>query len=474
MAYRFQTLYYSLEIGGYVIEFYRNHNDAVNVQTKDIGDVVKGVSLTIQGQQDDIDAPIIKTSLALSFIDASDINNGLMNGPWDFFAKAEEKEWYVMIERQSDGLYIWSGYITPDSYSEEMVYRGTCSIIARDNIGQLQNYDFDAEGDEDGMISMRDLVDAAWQKIDNGMELEWVTPSAWLNTEYGTGAPDTLLNVSAFEGKSWYDVLESVLYSYGAVLRYAGLNNFIICPLRYLPCLGKTYYDMQYIQPEFMVGATREFTPAVKQIEESVKYELEEDIPFDKIEGYVSIANYHCSVNVMLGEVGKHESAGTVNAIRGGERGWTNVESSTLFFDVRNFPVDSNIIKKGLQEDILSGQYIAANNTELRSVSYIEEIKANDFEINIEFGNPITIKNENNKNQLSYCGDAMRLAGVKYSLCIEQNDNQYYLNEYGFFGSEYAEITQQYDETENAELPTLNIIANLYLAKILTQNSISI
>ena len=121
MEYKYQTYYYHLTIGDYVIEFYRNHNiEGLKVTTKPIGNVVTGVTLNMQGEQNDVDSPITKTSVSIGLINASDIKDNQMNGAWDFFAKAGEKEWEIKVLRESDDVYVWSGFITPDSYSEQV------------------------------------------------------------------------------------------------------------------------------------------------------------------------------------------------------------------------------------------------------------------------------------------------------------------------------------------------------------------
>ena len=465
MEYKYQTHYYWLEIGGYVIEFYRNHNDEVNVQTKDIGNVVKGVSLNLQGEQNSIDSPITKTSLSISLVDASDINDGKMNGPWDFFARAGEKEWWVTIERESDGLYIWSGYITPDSFSEDLTYHGVCSITARDNIGQLQNLDFDAEGDADAMISMRDLVDAAWLKIDNKMRLEWADESCWIKTGERTPAYDTYLNISAFKGMSWYEALESVLYAYGAVLRYTGHDSFVIAPLRWMPSFGHAYSEMGFGQPKFQSGVTREFFPAAKSIEENIKYELEEGMTLNPIEGFTGATKtYPCEVGVvsLTGEIVSYKNSGYVNPITGNSnKGWDNDQNTSLFFSPRIYEVDSVVMQKRLESTIRSYQYIAANNTDSRSVSYRLFFNVDDVVLSIKLGTPIGIHASGNNSGRIGIATTTNLRKATYVIAItnnEQGSDTYYYRGGGIWATTYSEIEQEFEYTA----PTNEISLGIY------------
>ena len=154
------------------LEIYKKDSTASAVE---IGAVVQVLSLEIQGQQGDIDTPIQKTSLHMTFVDARDIENGQKNGFWEEFYTPDALLWKVILKakdaKETAFRTIWGGYVTPDSFSEDLVYRGSVSITARDNIGHMQDFPFDALGDADGMISLRNLVEGGWEKIASPMQL---------------------------------------------------------------------------------------------------------------------------------------------------------------------------------------------------------------------------------------------------------------------------------------------------------------
>ena len=265
------------------LEIYKKGSTAAAME---IGAVLRTLALEVQGQQDDIDAPIVKTSLTMSFVDAYDLENGKKNGFWEEFYSPDAVMWKIIVlakdAKENAFREVWGGYVTPDSFSESLTYRGDVTIIARDNIGHLQDFPFDAEGDADGMISLYDLINAGWEKIESPMQLDWAAAEMWLQTD-GVSARDTLLNVSAFADKNWYEVVDNVLYSYGAVMRYVGDSIVHICPLRYLPNQG--FASMEIIprnEPVFSAGAERELIPAAKRIEERAEYELE-SLVFEKL-----------------------------------------------------------------------------------------------------------------------------------------------------------------------------------------------
>ena len=250
------------------------------IAAKEIGPVCQALRLDIQGDTE-IDAPIVKTSLTMTFVDAPDHPEAKAKkcGNWAEFYTSDSTLWQVKVKvknaKETAFSTIWTGYITPDSFTEVLQYRGSVTIVARDNIGHLNDFPFDAEGNTDGMISLRELVQAAWAKIENPMEVIYYSDD-WMLSE-GVNALNTMMNVSAFEDMNWYDALESALFGYGAALRWIGGNEVIVRPLRMLPYMGRSIQQTIITQdPIFMSGAERELTPAVRRIEESVSYELEE------------------------------------------------------------------------------------------------------------------------------------------------------------------------------------------------------
>ena len=257
-------------------------------QSMEIGDVLRVLALEIQGQQDEIDAPIVKTSLTMTFVDAPDMDAvSFKTSAWEEFYTSDSVLWLVVLKCGKAGTSaslmqtLWSGFVTPDSYAETLSYRGDVTIVARDNIGHMQDFPFDAVGDENGMISLHDLVEAGWAKIESPMVLNWrgdEDGAEWLKCN-GQEAYDTLMNVSFFKEKNWYEAVEAALYAYGAVLRYVGNNRIQVCSLRDLPKFGKAEFEyLTRIQPLFEDGAERELIPAAKRIEEKVDYDLAEVI----------------------------------------------------------------------------------------------------------------------------------------------------------------------------------------------------
>ena len=138
-----------------LLELHRVHVDNVLFVAKEIGDVLNGLALEIQGQSEDVDSPIVKTSLTMSFVDVPERNSLTQQwGSWEFLYTPDSEGWKVvlLVARNGEDRFrtLWSGYVTPDSYTETLSHHGVVTITARDNIGHLADMEFDGVGNGAG------------------------------------------------------------------------------------------------------------------------------------------------------------------------------------------------------------------------------------------------------------------------------------------------------------------------------------
>lgn len=386
------NLYYYKEIttnwGVFRLNIYKKNTGLVPISTN-IGDVLAGLRLDIEGNTEDIDAPIVKTSLIFSLVDAPEKNTANEQwGDWEQFYTPDATYWKVILigkrNDESDFRQLWSGYITPDSYIETLQYHGIVTVTARDNIGHLQDFEFDAKGNGDGMITPYELINQAWEKIESPMTLDWrgaADSNDWPQAD-GVDIIDTYINVSMFKGRTWYDAVSETLYSLGLAMRYIGNNTVAISTLRRMPCQGEeAIEDLAHITPTFMAYATRELVPAVKEINEEDTYDLQdgEDQPQvteDDFDGTTT----SCTINVKnaLGGVSQKEIA--VWPIKNeGTAGWGNIKSNTLFFDIRKYDVNT-LVEPARDETFL------AVNSEPRMVWYGRNINCQPLTLKVEQG----------------------------------------------------------------------------------------
>lgn len=265
------------------VEFWQD-TDAIVIPLA-IGPVLQALRLVVQGDQADIDTPIVKTSLEMAFVDAPDYTDDsgvrYKTGDWEEFYTASATEWQVRLYK--DDMIEWTGYVTPDSFAEDLRYRGSVSIIARDNLGHLQDYTFDMVGDEDGMVCLWDLAQAAFGKVScaltlgGGLAYSMQNISPRSDDSEGGLLASVLFNVSAFKDKTWLQALEEVLYATGMVLRYEGGNVMGLRTIRTSHLLGKAFEgDVPEKEVTFVAYGRRELSPAVKAVDETIRFDINE------------------------------------------------------------------------------------------------------------------------------------------------------------------------------------------------------
>ena len=253
-----------------------------SITPMEIGPVLQGLRLCVQGEQTDIDAPIVKTSLSMFFVDAPDLDVSRKCGYWEEFYTSSSTEYKVMLLK--DNVLEWSGYITPDSFEEDLQYRGSISITARDNIGAMQNYEYDALPDR---IGMQDIISV----VRKGLATASCPLSLQVSGEGSRKVPYTndsvftseawaiLFNNKSLQGKNWYEAVENLLYATGMCLRYVGKNTLMLCSLRDLPLYGYNYnWEVEVKPVEFRAYGHRELAPAVKNVVDEADFNLHDNI----------------------------------------------------------------------------------------------------------------------------------------------------------------------------------------------------
>lgn len=460
MAYSLRYWYNNKLTDGKVIrlEIYKKDSAAAAME---IGDVVQGLSLNIDGGEDNIDAPIVSTSLVMTFCDAYDHPEADVKkcGNYAEFYTPDATLWKVVLLCKDAGASsfrtLWGGYVTPDSYEEDLTYRGSVTIVARDNIGHMADFPFDAEGDSYGTISFREIIEGAWAKIESPMSL--IFHDEWMQTE-GVSALDTRMNVSAFEDKSWHEAVESVLYAYGAVLRFIGDNKVKVSPLRYMPNYGGS---VTHSEPVFMTGATRMLTPAAKRIEETASYELEAGAVIPKIEAsdYTGeTGTYRCKIDGIEidGETfstNEHDAPIWPISTLGFNDWYNGALATTLFFNVDAYDVGYFSNYRGLSDEIKRYMYIAANQVDARFVRVYKAMQSSDFVIKMQFGKPVRL---NREYELEQSYGSFNLKEITYAITMEQNGVTTYYHGGDYWSATRKELRISFDATKEnsvAEFP---------------------
>ena len=427
MAYSLRYYYENILADGGVVRL-EIHEKNGTKPAMPIGEVVQGLSLQIQGNEEDIISPITTTLLTMVFVDAPDHADADTHkcGDWVEFYTPDSTYWKVILRGKSSDeanfRTLWGGYVTPDSYEEELTYRGSVTIVARDNIGHLADFPFETESDEYGTISLRQLLSRAWENIESPMDFIY-DDRDWMQTG-GVSALYTRFNIAVFEGKTWYDVLESALYAYGAVLRYVGNNMVRVCPMRYMP---NFYGTVTHLRPLFVSGATRMLTPAVKKIEEVVDYEIGAEL-----QPLVTPADFSGTRHELDSE--NEIYSFSLSNTEGG-KGWFNdIPYKALYFDPTPYLIreaDAAAIR-----EIKRKMYVVANQDYSYNAKYSRYVYAQNAKIKVVFGTGLMRKRYMDSNGLPAGGYYLvprngTITAAYYSISVTQNGITQYLGSDG-------------------------------------------
>lgn len=265
-----------------------------------------GCVLEIQGAQGNVTDPIVKTQLRFSVVDAWDIADTGSGkwGNWGEFYTPDATLYKVQLLEYTDGAWsaMWTGYITPDSWQEDLGYRTAITVTARDNIGHLKDFQFDMTPNADGLVKISDLLDRAMDIIECAMDVTitrtGLGPESTQNiVADGAYLHEAYINAALLDGMNWYDVLERTLDATGMCLRWVGMNEIEITYLRNMPKMGSPYASPGYQTLEFY-GGSLEFEPAVKQIVEEVDFKMQKEAPLEILSGlqFGEATTYRCKV----------------------------------------------------------------------------------------------------------------------------------------------------------------------------------
>jgi hypothetical protein len=243
---------------------------------------ITGASLQIVGGQSDILAPVIKTAFSFSLVDAWDEGStaadgtecvNAMNekcGRWEEFFTPDATKFRVEVAAAAPGgmpAVIWTGFVTPDSWSENLIYHGSVTITARDMLGALQ----DAEFNLTGRVSVLDIVQGALSACACPMGLSY-TAGHFLAHESGVSLLRHNIGALTFSGDTWMTALEDTLESLGLALRWNGRNEMVLTSYRYLEDDTQAgFHAMEFINRTGL----RELAAALKSVTDTFNVEIE-------------------------------------------------------------------------------------------------------------------------------------------------------------------------------------------------------
>ena len=414
-----------------------------------IGGLVS-IKLSLQGSQSQIYAPIVKTSLSFTLVDAPDnIEAGYKYGNWEEFYTPDSTKYLVKLYRtQGETLTLeWQGFVTPDSWRESLQYRGSVTITARDNLGHLQDFTFDAAGDDNGLISIYSLLNAALTKIEFPMDLMHpITGDAReLRDTSGNILLNSLVNISRFQDDNWYSVLESVLESVGYCLRYVSDAKFVIQPVRDLPIFASTSREDvldDSLEIEFY-GGNRSNDPAYRQIKEKLNFGSEDEVSFDVFRNL----GFSSSTEIFVYDC-KYFRPSLMSWLPFNNRYWTNTDTDGedkggwlpgngfLFASIFGVSPElkaqdgENALHLGV--GLICGLMENYGDVNIRPTYRIPEVGSTDVTLAFEFAKPVTITGRSittpSLNKVAPLNHFMMKAAVYITYTDPATDTLYYWN----------------------------------------------
>lgn len=436
---------------------------------------LSGCALTVQGNMGDIIAPIIKTQLRFTVIDAPDeptAGTGKKFGNWQEFFTPDATLYKVVLGQSTNAgssyTDIWSGYITPDSWVEDLGYRGAITITARDGLGHLKDFQFSTDGwsavDENGLVALKWLWTKAGTVIDFPMDLrieEWdlghggqYAPEVPIDNAEDCPLVEACVNVKLFEGMNWYDVLEQSLEAAGYALRYIGGNKCQIACLRNLNKFGN-YTAATGTQALEFYGGTLELDPAVKKIEEEQDYKQTEELQLEPMKGlqFGTTTTYRCKIDGNTlpagGVVHVPEHDADMNLVTGaGQSGW---ETGSGMLDPDNYLPD-DFLKRAEGDEGWKNYAMIACNQVLNSqgtsptATYIFSTRTAAVKLTFRFTpNPLTIRHSGSMSG-KISNRYFSLASVKYYVMFSDGTTTKYWN-----GAEWTNDARLLEKTYDAQ-----------------------
>ena len=226
----------------YRLEIYKKDFSGTTMELEEFSS--SPFSITLEGEGDAIYRPVIKSYLSINIIDKDQFD-------YTQFFTSDAFGFRVFLLR--NGVRLWSGYITPDSFGQDLQYRSTINLVARDNIGYLSEIDYDWF-DYD-FVSIEQLLTKAFDKIQAQFSLD-----NRVNIFSGNKPiTDAYIQTVGLKDKTWFEVLEEVLSGCGLQLRYIN-DNYTLHDIANEVELGGNY------TPTFIDRSQRvDFSPAWRE-----------------------------------------------------------------------------------------------------------------------------------------------------------------------------------------------------------------
>ena len=422
------------------------------IETVDI-EGLTSIQLEVQGGAEAVTAPIVKTQLRFSLVDAPDMTDAnYKRGGWEEFFTPDAYKYLVELivfpipGDTTSSSTIWQGFITPDSWEEELRYHGSITITARDMIGHLDDFDADIFGSTlFDLYTVYNAIRNYLAMVQLPMDLE--VPYDYSGAPHLRDATEWLIDASFHapsqsEDKKASELLEDLLEATGYCLRWAGNAKYVLLPIRNLPLLEKTAKPATSSIPIIQFyGGTRILDPAYKAITETVKYEGSNELDLDIFRGWKDTSNHQETYTGSFYDTEDHATKTfTGRSIRNtgnnSKGGWAY---GMGFMRAALCNVQSSLANEDGPDAMEQGMNLAANfaSGQELDMSYRIGCLCTDITLKFKFARPVELKT----SSMTYTVARLKSYMYQAQLYIKYNvpyASQYETSEYYWTGSAWS------------------------------------
>lgn len=248
---------------------------------------------------------------------------------------------------------VWRGFITPELYSAPWVNAPyDITLTASDNLAELKNYDFQKQGDKTVRELLLLLLDKTNQNVTS------MTAISSLVDGDERGLLDFTINIDQLEGSTCYEVLDKILESFHAYIRFDAVS------LRWV-LLRETdvsnYSGISYIGLSSLAGLGQlfpvgNFSMNIEPAKKSLSLILDHANPRECLPAISSASSWFTSSGARIGS----DNLGNYIGFPGGskdEAAYVQLSAATLGLNDSYFQANYTL---QLNAYMLSGRYVYA------------------------------------------------------------------------------------------------------------------
>ena len=192
-------------------------------------DAANGPEVTISVAKKDYTGAVSSRAVGGSAVLKRERSGHILGSSLEWAAECLEEEATAELYTSDPTLYqatvkfgasrVWRGFITPELYSAPWVNAPyDITLTASDNLAELKNYDFQKQGDKTVRELLLLLLDKTNQDVTS------MTAISSLVDGDERGLLDFTINIDQLEGSTCYEVLDKILESFHAYIRFDAVS----------------------------------------------------------------------------------------------------------------------------------------------------------------------------------------------------------------------------------------------------------